>query len=129
MLFKAKHLDTDAIRECQEAAGKKRGPYPLKTSLPIDSRATESLGLALESIKSDKKSKYMTMPVLFVLGVKNYDKFDGELLNNKERDVTLKEGADVYVMDVKKVKVEEDTMLENYMETGEELTIVYLFNE
>lgn len=67
------------------------------------------------------------MPVLFLLAVQNYDLFAGKRLKNKEKEVELEGGSLVCVLQVDTVQVEEETMLVNYMQPGEELTLVYLF--
>ena len=71
----------------------------------------------------------MNIPVLFTLGIWNYDRFDGKPMKNKERQVLLPDGFHVYVLKINKVKVEKETMLQNFMTVGEELTVVYLFND
>jgi len=128
-LFKGMYLDIDAINLCKKQVGRSRGPYPCKIEFPVDTIATENLTLALDPLKNKKASGDMNIPVLFVLGVQNYDKFDGKPLKNKERQVKLPDGFHVYMLRIDKIKVEKETMLENFLPLGEELTVVYLFND
>lgn len=80
-------------------------------------------------MKNQSNSKYLTLPVLFILGILNFDKFNGKLVKNKDKDIILNQGLNVYVMQVYKIIVEEETMLANYMRPGDELTIVNLFSD
>ena len=126
------HVDPDTIKTCEAMVGKKKGPYPAPINIPIESKMTEKLGMAMESIKNTKpgvnSKTWNTIPALFMMGVQNFDKFNGKL-SQKKNFISLNKGIDVYMFDVKKVKVEENTMLANYMTPGEELTLVYLFND
>lgn len=128
-VFKGMYVDQDTVNWCQSSVGKKKGPYPVGISLPTEAKLTDHMDVALDQIKSRNWSKSMTIPALFVVGILNFDKFNGKLVKNHEYNVILDQGINVYVLQVQKLKVEEDTMLANYLTPGEEITVVYLFND
>jgi len=78
LLYKGEHIDQGILNQCSDAVGKKRGPYSIPVQLPIDSKTTESLSSALQNLKSKNAKNGLDIPALFMIGVQNYDKFNGK---------------------------------------------------
>lgn len=106
-LFKANYIDENTLNYCQAHVGKKRGPYPVPIQLPLDCKLTENLDITLDSIKFKTPKDDINIPALFVLGVQNYDNFDGRLKKNTKKEIVLHREFKIYVLDIQKVKVQE----------------------
>lgn len=77
-----------------------------KINLPSLISCTENIHFALEEAFLNQKSYYME-PVLFVIGLQNYDGFSGVRLNTNtttaylnEQEVLLRDGCSVHVLGV-----------------------------
>ena len=81
----------------------------LQIYLPIITSCTENLSLALDqSFKNEKSS--VTEPVLFVIGLQNYEGFTGLKLNIhaltayiNEQEVILRDGFQFHVLGIQKI--------------------------
>lgn len=88
-LFRATHIDIDTLEWCKKQVGRKRGPFASPNELPLETKFTESLVTALENLKAHNSTKDLHIPTLFVLTAQNFEGFQGETLDNYQKEVLL----------------------------------------
>ena len=127
-LFRATYIDEDTLKLCKKQVGRKRGPFASPIELPLETTVSECLFTALENLKEVMPSHEMNIPALFVMTAQNFEKFEGVPLYNMQSEMLLQSQFKMSVLQVETMVVEGDSMFENYVEVGQKLTVVYLFN-
>ena len=110
------------------------GDEVMRVKLPTSTSTSRDLRTALNFATG--KLTAPKIPVIFIISCQNYYRVEGISLNNKaytayphEGEIVLREGAEVYILSVKKnIKISNTHAgFENF--NGSKVTIIHMFHE
>lgn len=75
---------------CENQIGRKKGPFASPNELPMETKMSESIVIALDRLKTAKPCESdINIPTLFILVAQNYEPFSGKTLNNQNKEVQI----------------------------------------